>query len=435
MTVNEIFEHLASNNSRTFKEQVLREHIDNDDLKEAIRLALDPAIAYYIRKIPEYSEDQSLPYLGTLENAMADLEELSSRRKTGNAGVEHLRSILSSISSSDAQVIEKIINKDVRCGIQTTPDKIWPGLIPKYPCMLASQFDQKLIDKIQWPAFFQCKMDGMRFNAIVKDGAVTYHSRNGKVLDILGQLDDVFIAMASGEDIVYDGELWVAGENGKPLERKLGNGLLQKAIKGTISLEEASLVRATVWDRITYKEFIARKSDVEYCDRRDILNDNIFATDPTDRVYLVETRVVVSLAKCQELFLNYLKEGEEGGILKTFDMLWEDKRSKKQIKFKNESTCDLEIYGWEYGTGKNKNRLGNLKLKSSDGIITTDCGSGFSDKQRDELILEELVGKIVEITYNARISDKTTGKQSIFLPIFQLIRDDKDVANSSEEIK
>ena len=46
----------------------------------------------------------------------------------------------------------------------------------------------------------------------------------------------------------------------------------------------------------------------------------------------------------------------------------------------------------------------------------------------------DLLGKIVAVKYNARIKNNR-GDESLFLPIFVEIREDKDVADSSKLIK
>jgi hypothetical protein len=54
--------------------------------------------------------------------------------------------------------------------------------------------------------------------------------------------------------------------------------------------------------------------------------------------------------------------------------------------------------------------------------------------QRKNLINENLVDRIVAIKYNSRIKNKL-GDESLFLPIFVEIRDDKDIADNSKDIK
>ena len=72
--------------------------------------------------------------------------------------------------------------------------------------------------------------------------------------------------------------------------------------------------------------------------------------------------------------------------------------------------------------------------ESSDGIVRVGVGSGFTDGDRDT-IKPSCVGSVVAVKYNARIKDKKTGIDSLFLPIFVEVRDDKDEADSSKDIK
>jgi hypothetical protein len=180
MNINTFLESLANNNSRNFKIEQLNANSNNETLREVVRLALDPFTQFYQRKIPAYTRDPKFNMM-TLGFAMGQLYTLSSRGVTGNAAIEFLNNLLSSLDSDDAKVIERIIAKDLKCGVDTsTANKVWMGLIPEYPCMLCSPFEQKLVDKIKFPAYAQMKMDGMRFNAIVRDGKCEFRSRNGK---------------------------------------------------------------------------------------------------------------------------------------------------------------------------------------------------------------------------------------------------------------
>lgn len=378
-----------------------------------------------------------------LDVALNSLDTLSERTVTGNAAIEFLSVLLARLSAEDAQVLERIIEKDLKCGVSdSTVNKIWPGLIPSYPVMLASAFDQKLIDKVTFPAFVQLKMDGMRFNAIVKRGVVTFRSRNGKSIDIPSTVfPEPFIKMAEyyKMDMVFDGELIVVDGDGKTMDRKTGNGILNKAVKGTMSETEAVGVRATVWDAIPFEDFNKGSYKMRYEHRIDVLKsclvwmaDNHPHVAPLVR--LVDHREVGSLEEAQMLFEEFLGKGEEGIILKTKDAIWEDKRSKGSIKFKGEFECDLRIIGWEEGTGKNVGRLGALRCATECGQLVTGLGTGFNDKDR-EAIGPDVVGKIVAVKYNAKITDKRTGVHSLFLPVFLEVREDKTVADSLSDLK
>lgn len=440
--INEILEQLASDNSRLFKENILRREVNDADLVLTIKLALDPFTQFYQRKIPSYT---SLPEpVINLNEGLRALENLSSRKVTGNAAIEYLRNILSTLSTSDAKVIEKVVGKDLECGVSVaTVNKVWSNLIPEYPCMLASGYDKKLVDKITFPAYVQLKLDGMRFNAIVKDGAVEFKSRNGKEIQINDPLFGLpFIRMADRLDlpeVVFDGELLIVDSAGKPLDRKTGNGILNKAVKGTMSPEEGSLVRAVLWDYIPLAEFSKGVYNVPYKDRMRSLNIDVAdVKDNTTVGHLVDivpTETVNDLYTVQCLFEKYLNEGQEGIIYKSQDMIWENKRSKKQIKFKGELECDLVCVGWEEGTGKYTGKLGALVLRSSDNKIRVNVGTGFSDQQRDGIVPSGVVGKIVAVKYNAKINDRNSDIWSLFLPVFIEIREDKLEADSFNDVK
>ena len=434
MNINEFLNSLAENASRNFKIDQLNARSNNETLREVIRLALDPFTQFYQRKIPEYTTDSIQT---NLNQAMLALYDLKERVVTGNAAIEYLRMLLSSVSADDAKVLERIISKDLKCGVDvSTANKVWSGLIPEYPCMLCSPFEQKLVDKIKFPAYAQMKMDGMRFNAIVRDGKCEFRSRNGKQILLLGNLEQEFISLAGNVDCVFDGELLVMLEGDHQFaDRQTGNGILNKANKGTISAEQAALVHATVWDLIPYVAFVDGYCLTPYAKRFSTLQA-IVDKQKSDgkKIWSVTSTIVETLDEAQEIFQGYLAEGFEGIILKDGSGEWEDKRSKTQIKFKGELECDLKIVAVEEGKGKAVGMLGAIICESADGIVKVNVGSGFNDAQRKQYWKENLVDKIVAVKYNARIKNKT-GDESLFLPVFIELRDDKDVADNSKVIK
>lgn len=423
-----MFEDLAANPSRNFKLDYLKQNADNETLREVVRLALDPFTQFYQRKIPAYTPNTG--NTASLAAILPALFDLSHRLVTGNAAINHLQMMLEAVSPDDAKVLERIIQKDLKCGVQvSTANDVWMGLIKEYPVMLCSPYEQKLVDKINFPAYVQLKEDGMRFNAIITDGKCEFKSRNGKTIDLLGNLEEEFVAMSHGIDCVFDGELLVKID-GKIADRQTGNGILNKANKGTISEAEAAMVTATVWDMIPYAYFVDGYCPVPYSTRFMRLEE----CTNLKRIELVPSIIVDSLDEAKAIFEQYLIDGKEGIILKDASGVWEDKRSKGQIKFKGELECDLKIVGLEDGTGKYAGKLGSLVCESLDGIIKVNVGSGLSDEQRLNLNSQELIGRICAVKYNARITNKQ-GEQSLFLPIFIELREDKDVADSSKDIK
>jgi hypothetical protein len=422
----DILNEIASTSSRLEKEAILKREKDNETLKRVFFLAYDPFTQFYIRKIPAYTTEEK-PW-HSLDSALPKLDKLSTREITGNAAIQYLSLLLSEVTAKDAEVIERIIGKDLKCGAsESTANKIWPDLIHEYPCMLASGYDQKLVDKMKFPAIAQLKMDGMRFNAVVIGDECNFYSRNGKTIDLRGNLVEEFVTLANGKNIVFDGEL-VVESGDKYLDRQTGNGILNKAVKGTISAAEAQQVCATLWDVIPYEDFTKGHCDWRYVTRFDVLKK----LPLSGKVRLVEHKVVGTIDEARETFESYLAQGQEGIILKDLNGVWEDKRAKHQVKFKGELECELRVVDVQPGTGKYQGMLGALICESEDGVLKVDVGSGFKDDQRVDS--NSYVGKIVSVKYNARIKNKQ-GEESLFLPVFVEVREDKDVADRSDQIK
>jgi len=436
-----ILSEIGSDSKRTHKLSVIRQHKDNELFKRVLNAALNPYVQYYIRKIPEYSHVSTIY---TLDQALDELQKLSKRELTGHAGINHLTHILCSVHPNDAIVIERIIGKDLRCGTaDSTVNAIIPEFIPTYPCLLARPYDEKNIKNISYPAIAQLKADGLRTIIQVENDNVSVFGRSGREIELYGHLDNHFEQLRNyyGEDCVFDGELVVVDAEGNIADRKIGNGILNKAIKGTISPEEARLVRVQVWDVIPALEFKSRKSKEIYKVRfeklKSIMSQNSWETYKS---WIIEHKEVTSLDQAADYFNELLQRGEEGIILKDWKHLWEDTRSKYLIKFKAERMCDLEIIGYNPGKGQFESQVGSLICASSDRKVQVDI-SGFSEDLRLEITrtINQLIGTIVEVLYNERISSKSSnraGVDSLFLPRFSRFRHpEKLIADASNEIK
>jgi len=430
--MKDIFTKLENTSSRLEKEAILRDNFDNEDLKNVIFHALDPYTQFFIRKIPKYEQKSSKLDFPEVFHV---LRQLSSRAVTGNAAIDLLRFVLEHSSEDIADSVIRIISKDLKCGVSTaTVNKIWKNFIPTFPVMLAAGYNDRLMEEMQYPAYVQLKLDGMRFNAIVKDNQVEFRSRNGKMIHLQGCLEKEFIKMSFGDNVVFDGEL-IVKENGKILNRQTGNGILNKAVRGTISPSEAEKVCATIWDIIPIEDFKKGFYTLPYEQRYFALAVSAKPDLDFEKINVINNKVVYSEDEAREIFEEYLAQGEEGIILKNIKSPWENKRVKHQIKFKGELECDLVCVDWQEGTGKNIGKLGALVLESADGVIKVNVGTGFSDEQRIIYTKENTIGKIVAVRYNAKIKDKNLGGESLFLPVFLEIRDDKDEADLSAKIK
>lgn len=437
MGILQILESIEAQSARNAKIALIEQNKNNQLFLDVLQAALNPYTNYHIRKIPDYATKGGK----TLDWALAELKKLSDRQLTGHAGIEHLRSILGSVSSDDAVVVSRIIGKDLRCGAgDGTTNVALPGFIPTYPCLLARPYDEKNIKNIKYPAYSQLKADGLRANAIVEGHKVTLCGRSGREIDLLGYLDLPMIHLAAEFPwpVVFDGEFVVVNEHEMVIDRKTGNGIINKAIKGTISEAEAKMIRFQIWDAIPLAEFKEGKSVDSYKERFERLIQAIDGDFENWKPYwVIPYKTVSSLEEAVAHFEQLLAEGHEGTILKNYCALWEDSRSKHLVKMKAEKDADMEIIGFNPGEGKFLGQVGSIQMASSDRLVECNI-SGFPDDLRLEITKNQagLLGTIATVIYNERIKSKSrTGVDSLFLCRFAEFRSDKTIANSSKEIK
>jgi ATP-dependent DNA ligase len=426
-SVLSILKRLEATSSRLEKEDILGENADDPVLKEAFRLALDPLVNFYIKKLPEPDASKGViqpPEIIRLEHALQDLKsKLCSRLLSGHEARDHVAFLLGCLTKDDQEVLRRVIGRNLKCGVsEATVEKIWPDVTLSYPCMLVSPMNEKT--KFKFPCIAQTKMDGMRFNAIVENGSVTYRTRTGKELDLFGVLDSDVMNLTAETEYVLDGELLMADADGKPMDRKTGNGLLTKFQKGTGTSALAKQVRAVVWDIIPLFAFRKGLCSVGYRERHLMLHPN-----QVGRIQVAPITIVNSMEEAQVLYQQKLTEGEEGLVLKDPKGPWEDKRVKHQVKMKAELEADLRVVGVTPGTGKYQGKIGSLMVESGDGEVQCSVGTGLSDEERS-MAFSEFENKIVAVKYNAVITDKKTGHKSLFLPVFVEIREDKTVADN-----
>lgn len=424
-----ILEKLQKTASRNEKLVILKEHKDNEVLKQFFYLALDPLVTFGIKKIPPFARnDKPALALGYVFDEL--LDKFATRELTGNAAIAYLGELLSSMDTVDAEVVFRVIDKDPACGVaEATVNAVWDGLIFDFPVMKAMPHDEKTIQNITFPAISQLKLDGARAQILVQDDKVTVFSSSGREIETHGQFD--WMGPIT-HNVVFDGELLVTEPTGKFMERKKGNGIVNRAVKGTIPVEQAKQLHFVAFDVIPLPDWKTGVWKTPYEKRFNHLVS--YSEKFRHNVSIVETKVVNTEREALLHFKKLYKDGNEGTILKDKNGPWENKRSKYQIKMKGILTCDLRVVRVEEGTGKNKGKIGALVCQSSDGELEVNVGTGLTDADRATKF-EFYVDKIVEVQYNERIVNKNEGsKWSLFLPRFVQIRIDKTEADSIDLI-
>lgn len=437
---------IAADSGKNAKIEILGKYKDNETLKKVIYLAHSPRVKFYIKKIPVYTSKQ---VLYSLDEALDMLSSFSSRDLTGGAAQAHLEHILESLTADDANVIERVIGKNLKIGMDTGINKVFPGLIEETPYMGAKPFSEKLVRNLfgDKPVFSQIKEDGTYRNAIIVDGDVELVSRSGEVSNLT---DAPFLReLAKFLNCVLNGELTIDGyprmeANGmvtsimdiKDKAEERGEKETQKRILAFEqkhgSFEGAiQKMRFKVWDKISVDEYLEQKSSTPYFQRFASLEKILDMLKPT-RISMVETRMVTSYSEAVDHFQDALKRGLEGTIVKSYDGEWKDGKPSWQIKQKNEITLDLKIVGFNYGTIGTKNEyvISTLQTESSCGCLKTNP-SGMKEEMMKYITdnQDKLLNTIVEIKC-CGLSQDSEGNWSTLHPTFGKLRNDKNEADS-----
>ena len=217
MSVKSILDDIASTSSRLEKEAFLRGEENNNELWAVVKATYDPFTQYYVRGVVEVEDNpyEPLQAMGIFE-AIAHLGFLSRREKTGHDARNYVARVYEALNDDDKDTFKKILDRDLRIGCSgKTFNKIWPGMVKEYPCMLASAYSEKALEEMNFPAYSQTKMDGMGCNIIVhRDGGVEVRSRQGKLFETHGVFDEEAQIMRDSLDqhnegwyVVLDGEL------------------------------------------------------------------------------------------------------------------------------------------------------------------------------------------------------------------------------------
>lgn len=452
ITIKQIFDEIANESSTNEKMNILSKYNYNELLKQVLYLANSKRVKFYIKQIPEYNKNihqlENNISDGVLSNSINKLFFLSDRIVTGNAAIQHLKTILEEIDSDSAYVIERIIEKDCKIGMGTRNiNKVFPDLIEKTGYMGCKPYSKELILKLlaKGTCYSQEKMDGRFVNIIIQGGEVMNESRQGEptILD-----NPLFMSELSQlKDCVINGELTMGGgisryeSNGiissliSIANKKLNNEDVTKDIqkleaKHLPYREALDLIRVTAWDILTIDEYFNRKCKRPYKERFTELNNIL---NRFNLLSVVETREVSSIEEVMKHFEEILERNGEGTVVKSMDGVWTDSKPSYQIKVKKEINLDLRAIGFNYGTGKNLNYISSIDVESEDGLLKT-SPTGINEEDMEFITnnQDKLINTILEIKCSG-LSQDNKGNYSVLHPVYKKFRDDKTIGNTLKE--
>jgi DNA ligase-1 len=305
----------------------------------------------------------------------------------------------------------KLINKAI--GREVIPD----------PSVMLATDDKETMSK--WDKIYcEEKYDGVRVIAMYKGGEISFFTRAFNDLDstclsrIAFSLKTSIINSGLKGDWFFDGEL-------TDLNRKSVSGKVTQILRGTADKNIDEFMLFNVFDFEEAKTLSYGIGILDYVTRRDNLVKVLSYLPNNSQVVLAQMWELDDASGISEIYKKIVDLGGEGVICKN-NHLYECKRSKSWIKFKEVSECDLKITGWYPGEGKREGYIGGFHMTDASGTLKVKVGSGFTDNDLKTLSVDpdSHIGKIAAVLYNVVITDKHDNR-SLFLPRLVDLRSDK----------
>ena len=429
----EVIKQLEAHNSRLDKEEILYGAMEEglDEFFEGVRMALDPLVTFGVKQVPEKEENEVLSAQGLAWPTFKELaRNLIDRKLTGHNARDAI--ILCKDLATAEQwngFYRRILIKDLRCGCsEKTVNKVSKKFdgkysIPTFTCSLAhdsANHEKKMVGKKQ----IEIKLDGVRVLTIIRGNKVEMFSRNGKQFHnfghIITEIEEVLKNNQAPYDLVLDGEVMSANFQDlmKQVHRKDGKQSTD-AVLHLFDICPLSDFKLGKWDKPQSFRSAATKAWVEQ--HASILK-HVQALDWEE--------VDLSTTEGQERFVALNKAAVDGGyegvMIKDIDAPYECKRTHAWLKAKPFIEITLKVVDVEEGTGRNAGRLGAVIVEGEDDGYNyrLNCGSGFTDDQRDKFWAERtsLIGNLIEIRADARTKSQDSDTYSLRFPRFKTFR-------------
>ena len=427
---------LESSDSRTHKEKVVEKALMAANLGSSSAqcflyncyLALNPYWVYGVKKVAESANltDRENPW-----TAFWGLcESLRTRSVTGGDARRAIDAMMARFDSEQWNgLARRVLIKDLRCGVsEKTINKIcgrsqWA--IPVFTCQLAQDSGDHP-SQMKGGKRLEVKLDGVRVLAVFNGGGCTLYSRNGKAFENFPQIQEfledhrhLFVhgARTNGR-FVLDGE--IVGESFQKLMRQAHRK----------SDAETTGMVYHVFDMIPLEDFERGFWNAQQHKRLDLLDKARKRLTKDDPVQIMPgLEVDLDTAEGHDVLRRFAEasvgEGYEGIMIKELDAPYECKRSSFWMKWKPTITVDLNIKGFEQGTGRNLGRLGAIICEGEDNgrRIMVNVGSGLSDSDRDQYwaARDDLLGRVIEVQADA-VTQNQDGSYSLRFPRFVRFR-------------
>jgi DNA ligase-1 len=428
---------LESSDSRIHKEKTIEKALMAAKLGSAdaqcflfnCYQAYNPFYTFNIRQVPETGGLTGRPNPWTKFWGL--LEGLRTRSITGTSARDAVEQMSQQFDSDEwNNLARRVLIKDLRCGIsEKTLNKVLGKTeykIPVFTCQLAQDSTDKP-KKMTGVKRLEVKLDGVRVLAVVSGNSCTLYSRNGKQFENFPQIADAILdarkyfqyGRGTGGHFVLDGE--IVGESFQKLMK-------QAHRKSDVETEDMVYHIFDVLPLDALQEGHCNLQQYKRIDWIEQARDHLLETNCLRIMNGLD--VDLDTAEGHDIMQRFAEdavaEGFEGIMIKDLGAPYECKRSSFWMKWKPTISVDLNIVGFEEGTGRNQGRLGAIICEGEDNDrrIRVNVGTGFSDTVRDEYWTsrDQLLGHLVEVQADA-VTQNQDGTYSLRFPRFLRFRD------------
>lgn len=432
---------LQSSDSRTHKEDVLKQALELDSLGSyeagvflsLLKACYDPFVTFNVKQVPTTVNLTDRPNPWDEFNVL--LTNLYTRALTGNAARAAIQNLSLLFDSDNWNLFcAPVIQKDLKAGIsEKTINKVLGKTryaVPTFNCQLATSCEDR--PEMSGLKRLEPKLDGVRVLMFITRTGYCSYSRNGKIFENFNHIETQIM-----NSLQFMAGSWPRGNDGFVLDGEVVSQSFQQLMtqarrKTNVQADDSIFY---VFDIIPIAEFSSGLYRQPLTERLNLLKNTLKFID-TDRLPNVRSlpsiTVDLDIAEGHDQLDRYARdcvaEGYEGIMIKDLSAPYKCNRNTNWLKWKPVHDYDLQIVGVEEGTGKNRGRLGALICEGVDaGVqIRVNVGSGFSDEQRDEFWQNQsaVIGQTVAVLADA-VTKNQDGSYSLRFPRFKTFRTDK----------
>lgn len=408
--VIKIFKQVQETSSINDKKAIIAANKDNELFKKCLVFLLDgnKNTGLSAKKIKK-KVIKSEYILPTFEDVMKYFEQ-------NNTGTDNDISIIQAFldeHEEDREFYEQMITKSFKLGADSkVVNSVIPGLIPTWEVMLGTSIEHCKLPENTWFSLSQ-KLNGNRCTYYNGE----FYTRQNKKYIGLDHIKADIEKIPNAKGYVFDGELIYKNNEGLSDSSAFqkGTGIANNKSE---SKEELKLV---LFDMLSKEEFDNKVSKDTYKTRKKHLLD--LKQYETENIEVVQMFYEGTDQSEIWKWLDFCEQNDMEGCMLNLDTPYECKRTKSLMKIKKFYDFDLQVVGYEEGTGRNKGRLGAFVVNYNGNQVKV--GSGYSDEERINLWndRDKYIGRVITVKYKEISKDKKTGLESLQFPVYCGIRE------------